>query len=203
MRNTTDVIRNTSGEVDEIALMKSLQYEEEGLVGIYRLYSKQLLFFAHKYVKNYQIAEEIVADVFVIVWERRKLFSSLNRVRAFLYIATKNRCLNHLRGISLHERIDEIQQYEELLYEDADAFTKIVRTELLKTIFEEVQKLPEKQREVFNKTFLEDKTVDDIAKELNMTPSAVYANKSRALTTLRQNLRLKDSLFLLVLISSL
>lgn len=203
MRNTADIPHNISGKMDETALMKSLHHEEEGLVGIYRLYSKQLLFFAQKYVKNYQVAEEIVADVFVAVWERRKSFSNLNRIRAFLYIATKNRCLNHLRGTDFSEKTDELYHYEELLYEDADAFTEIVRTELLKAIFEEVQKLPEKQREVFNKTFLEDKTAEDIAQELNMTSSAVYANKSRALATLRQNLRLKDSLFLLGLIFTL
>lgn len=203
MKNT-DITRNISTKTDEFVLVNALQCgEEEGLVDIYRLYNKQILFFAQKYVKNYQIAEEIVADVFVKLWERRTSFSSLNRIRAFLYIATKNRCLNQLRGINHYESIDDIGNYEELPYEDADAFTKIVRTELLSIIYGEVQKLPEKQREVFNKTFLEDKTAEDIAKEMNMALHAVYTNKSRALAALRQSLRLKDSLFLLALLSAL
>lgn len=203
MRHTS-VIHNISSKADHVLLINSLHRgEEEGLEGIYRLYNKQLLFFAKKYVKNYQIAEEIVADVFVKVWELRASFSTLDRVRAFLYIATKNRCLNQLRNAGAHDHIDDVDNYEELLYEDTDIFTAIVRTELLKLIFDEVQKLPEKQREVFNKTFLEDKTIEEIGQELNMAPQAVYTNKSRALTTLRQNLRSKDSLFLLTLISAL
>src|SRR5690606_13042990 len=177
--------------------------KEEGLVGIYRLYNKPLLFFARKYVKDYQLAEEIVADVFVKVWERKANFNSLDSVRAFLYIATKNRCLNQLRVKHVHENIEDITNYEDLLFEDADAFTKIVRTELIKTIFEEVERLPEKQRNIFNKLFLEDKTVEEIGEELNMAPQAVYTNKSRALATLRQSLRLKDSLYLLALIQLL
>lgn len=177
--------------------------KEEGLVGIYRLYNKPLLFFARKYVKDYQLAEEIVADVFVKVWERKANFNSLDSVRAFLYIATKNRCLNQLRVKHVHENIEGITNYEDLLFEDADAFTKIVRTELIKTIFEEVERLPEKQRNIFNKLFLEDKTVEEIGEELNMAPQAVYTNKSRALATLRQSLRLKDSLYLLALIQLL
>lgn len=199
-----DIIHHASIQVDRSALIGALQHnKEEGLVGIYRLYNKQLLFFARRYVKDYQIAEEIVADVFVKVWERRISFSSIDRVRAFLYIATKNRCLNHLRDTHIHERIDDLDNYEELLSEDTDAFTKIVRTELWKLIFDEVQKLPKKQREVFNKTFLEGKTIEEISQELNMAPQAVYTNKSRALTTLRQNLRFRDSLLLIVLISVL
>ncbi|PRD45500.1 RNA polymerase sigma factor [Sphingobacterium haloxyli] len=200
----TDITYNIPTTTDEFVLVDSLHRgEEAGLVGIYRLYNKQILFFAQKYVKNYQIAEEIVADVFVKLWERRASFSSLYRIRAFLYIATKNKCLNQLRGTSLCESLDDVESYEELLSEDADAFTKIIRTELLKAIYDEVQKLPEKQREVFNKTFLEDKTAEDIAKEMNMAPHAVYANKSRALAALRHNLRLKDAFLLLAVLSSL
>lgn len=198
-----DIVRSIPNKIDDALLINSLQNGEEGgLEGIYRLYSKQLLFFAQKYIKNYQIAEEIVADVFVKLWERRVSFSSLDRIRTFLYIVTKNKCLNQLRGTNRCESIDDVDNYEELLYEDLDAFAKIVRAELLKMIYNEVQKLPEKQREVFNKTFLEDKTIEEISKEMNMAPQAVYTNKSRALTALRQSPRLKDALLLLALISA-
>lgn len=195
------IIRDVSTKVDDVALIDSLHHDEgKGLVGIYRLYYKQILFFAQKYVKNYQVAEEIVTDVFVKLWERRIAFTSLNSVRAFLYIATKNRCLNQLRGKKYYEALDDVANYEDLLYEDTDVFTKIIRTELLNMIFSEVQKLPQKQQEVFNMTFLEDKTVEDIGKAMNMTPHAVYTNKSRALATLRRNLQIRDVLFLLVII---
>lgn len=195
------IIRDVSAKVDDVVLMDSLHHDEDkGLVGIYRLYYKQILFFAQKYVKNYQVAEEIVTDVFVKLWERRTAFTSLDSVRAFLYIATKNRCLNQLRGKKYHEAIDDVANYEDLLYDDTDVFTKIIRTELLHMVYSAVQKLPQKQQEVFNMTFLEDKTVEDIGKEMNMTPHAVYTNKSRALATLRRNLQIRDVLFLLVII---
>jgi len=187
--------------MNHVILIHALQTgKEDGLIGIYRLYNKPLLFFAQKYVKNYQIAEEIVSDVFVKVWERRECFYSLENVKAFLYIATKNRCLNQLRVTNIYEHIEELTNYEDLIFEDAEAFTKIVRTEVIKAIFEEVERLPEKQREVLNKMFLEDKTIEEICKELNMAPQAVYTNKSRALAILRQSVRLKDALYIFVLI---
>ena len=171
---------------------------EEGLVAIYRLYNKQMLFFAQKYVKNHQIAEEIVADVFVSLWERRQSFSTIDRVRAFLYIATKNRCLNQLRNAKSYECIEGIDEAREHLYDDADAFTRIVRTELMKTIYDEVKKLPGKQQEVFSKTFFEDKSVEEIAAEMNMASQAVYTNKSRALNSLKHRLQWIEA-FILVL----
>lgn len=199
MRDTCTIYDDFTKMPDPDLIQALHRDEESGLVGIYRLYNKQLLFFAQKYVRSYQVAEEIVADVFVTLWERRLQFASLERVQAFLYIATKNRCLNHLRGTNVCDSIEDVPNFSEFICGDGDAFTKIVRTELLKMIYDEVQKLPAKQREVFNRTFLEDKTAEEIAKELNIAPNAVYANKSRALTTLRQNLQLKKSLFLLAL----
>src|SRR5690606_7164495 len=111
---------------EHVAFLHSLRNGDEGgLISVYRIYYKRLLFFAQKYVKDYQIAEEVVGDVFVKVWERRTSFSSLNRLRAFLYIATKNRCLNALRDTNAHGYIDDVADYEEHLYEDTDVFTKI------------------------------------------------------------------------------
>lgn len=185
-------------------LIHALQNDkEDGLIAIFRQYNKTLLFFAQKYVKDYQVAEEIVSDVFVRLWERRDSFYSMANVRAFLYIATKNQCLNQLRVKNRYEPLGQLADYEELLFEDAEALTKIVRTELVMAIFEEVKRLPEKQREILNKLFLEDKSVDEICNELAMTPQAVYTNKSKALSVLRRRLRAKDALYLLLLIGLL
>lgn len=199
-----DKLYNVPNEVTYSGLVALLNNgDERGLVGIYDLFYKRLLFFAIKYVKHQQVAEEVVGDVFVKLWERRTAFANIGRIQAFLYIAVKNRALNHLRDVKDRLYIADVENHEELLSTDIDAFTKVVQIELLDLIYNEVRKLPEKQRVVFNKTFFEDKTIDEISEELGMAPQAVYTNKSRALATLRQNLPFKDSLLLIVLISLL
>jgi len=85
--------------------------------------------------------------------------------------------------------------------EDGDAFSKIIHAELVHAIFSEVEKLPERQKEVFNLTYLEDKTVEEIADELEMSPAAVYTNRSRAISTIRTLLKAKNALILFAFLS--
>lgn len=182
------------------AIIESLRQEnEDGLVAIYRLYNRSLLFFARKHCSSVQEAEEVVSEAFLKFWERRSQFEQVDKIRSFLYVVVKNLCLNRNRKSRFILQIDDISDYEEVLVEDSDIFLQIVRTELLTLIFEEVNLLPEKQKMIFQMSFMEDLTIEQISAKLLMTPNAVYANKSRALATLRRKLDLKNScVFLLI-----
>lgn len=182
------------------SIIESLRQEnEDGLVAIYRLYNRSLLFFARKYGASVQEAEEVVSEAFLKVWEKRTEFEHLDKIRSFLYVVVKNLCLNRNRKSRFVVQIDNITDYEEVLVEDTDFLMQIVRTELLAQINQEVNLLPEKQKMIFEMSFMEDLTIEQISAKLAMTPNAVYANKSRALTTLRQKLDLKNScVFLLI-----
>lgn len=176
---------------------------EEGLVAIYRLYHRPLLYFSMRYVHIKEIAEDIVADTFVKAWDAREGFDHVGTLRGFLYVSAKNACLNHLRNPEVRYGQDSIENLEDVLMEDSDIFLKIVRTELLNSIFDEVSKLPEKQQEVFRLTFLEDMTVEEIAEKLKISATAVYANRSRALANLRELLKASGTLPILSLLNFL
>lgn len=87
-----------------------------------------------------------------------------------------------------------VTEIQELLSEDSDVFTKMVHVELIQAIFMEAERLPERQKEVFKMTYQEDKTVDEIAEALAISPDAVYTNRSRAVSTLRHLLKAKNAL---------
>lgn len=183
-------------------LIDSLKTDgQEGFVAIYRKFYKQLLFFILGYLKENRVAEEIVADVFVKVWERRSDFLTMENLKAFIYISAKNASLNVIRSERSKGIHESLTNYEDLLVDDRDVFSKMIHAELIHSIFIEVGKLPEKQREVFNMTYLEDKTVEEIAEELQMSPTAVYTNRSRAIHTIRTLLGTKNALTLLAFLS--
>ncbi|HAT91884.1 MAG TPA: hypothetical protein DCS36_05715, partial [Sphingobacterium sp.] len=158
-------------------------------------------FFILGYLKENRVAEEIVADVFVKVWERRSDFYTMENLKAFIYISAKNASLNVIRSERSKGIHESLTNYEDLLVDDRDVFSKMIHAELIHSIFIEVGKLPEKQREVFNMTYLEDKTVEEIAEELQMSPTAVYTNRSRAIHTIRTLLGTKNALTLLAFLS--
>lgn len=163
---------------------------QNALRTIFKLYGKSLLYLAHELTKNKQVAEEIINDTFLKVWELRENFESIPKLQAFLYIATKNFCYNFLKKPSQQLHIENIEDQFNLIYEDQDIFKTIVKAELFEKILQEVSKLPNRQREIFHMTYIEEYSVEEICEKLDLNPNTVYANKSRALTALRTALRL-------------
>src|SRR5690625_5270189 len=173
--------------------------DEKGLKADFYLYSCLLMYFVMQYVKKQEVAEEVVSDVFIKLWENRNRFENLNKLRAFLYISVKNASLNHVRTAEYKLHKLPIDAYEELIFEDADILRKIITSELVKKIHDEMQKLPEKQQQVFLLTFIKDFSPEEIGDKLGISLSAVYANKSRAIATLRTSLKTNKSFYLYLL----
>ncbi|MCA5005664.1 RNA polymerase sigma factor [Sphingobacterium bovistauri] len=159
---------------------------QNGLKELYKIYYKPLLYFVMQYVKEKQTAEDIVAETFVKVWEYRHKFLAIEPLRSFLYVTSKNLTLNQLKKASFkYENID-VNSLENEILSDSNILDKIVKTELLKSIFEEVQKLPEKQQQIIRLTFIEEKSIEEICALLKMSESAVYTNRSRAIASLKK-----------------
>ncbi len=174
------------GDSEDVQLINNLKKNsQEGFEVIYNKFYSPLLYFVLGYVKSIEVAEEILTDVFLVVWNRKNDFNSLDNLRAFLYISAKNASLNSLRAIKNKPQMEPISQFEEMLSNDRTVFNKIIELELVELVLKEVSRLPNKQKDVFNLSFIEDKTVEEIAEELNMSISAVYTNRSRAISTLK------------------
>src|SRR5690606_24134999 len=118
---------------------------------LFKRHQRSLLYFAKSMVREQETAEELVADSFVKLWQRRELFEHADKVKAFLYIATKNACLNHLKSAHARQTF-EGESLDVLQSMDPDSYAQIVRAELMQQIHDELMKLPEKQREVFRLT---------------------------------------------------
>jgi len=166
--------------------LAGLHAGDESVLGmLFKQYNRRLLFFAKQMVKEQTVAEEIVSDTFVKLWDRRHAFKNVEGVKAFLYIATKNACLNHVKSAHARQVFDH-DDIDQLATTDPDVFTDIIRAELLQKIHAEVMKLSEKQRDVFNLSYIEGLSTEEICDRLGMNPAAVFANRSRAIGTLRK-----------------
>ncbi|MCY4778419.1 sigma-70 family RNA polymerase sigma factor [Sphingobacterium sp. UT-1RO-CII-1] len=185
-----------------LSLIKMLnEGNEEALITIFRNYNRPLLYFVMQYVKREEVAEEIVADIFIKVWQLRDNFNNTDNLRSFIYISAKNASLNYLRSSYVKQETVPVDLCEELLYEDEDVLKKIVRTELIARIYADIDKLPQKQREVFVLTYIEDLDAIEISERLGMTLNAVYANRSRAISELKNRFQLSDYLYFYLLMT--
>ncbi|RKE55844.1 RNA polymerase sigma factor [Sphingobacterium detergens] len=174
--------------------------KENALTSLFHQYSSPLFFFAMQYLKDEDIAKEIVSDTFVKSWSNRTQFTSMASLKSYLYVVTKNACLNQLRSISRLPKIYDVADVESELLGDQDALTKIIRTELISQLYEQIELLPPLQRQIFKMSFFEDLSTEEIAAKMTIATSSVYMNKSRAINTLRKKMNVDDRIFTLLLL---
>lgn len=149
-----------------------------------RIYRKEIRYFVWSILKDGQTADEIVNDAFLKIWNVRTQFSSLAEIRAYLYTVSRNDCLNFLKS-PRSRRLDNIDDVGYLLSSDESIEARMIHSELLNLVYEEVNKLPKKQRRVFQLAFFEGLSTEEIAEQLGISHNAVFINKSVALKTIR------------------
>lgn len=53
--------------------------------------------YAIKFIKQFDAAEDIAQDAFIEFWKIRGRFSSIRKIRAFIYTTARNACINYLK----------------------------------------------------------------------------------------------------------
>jgi RNA polymerase sigma-70 factor (ECF subfamily) len=170
--------------------------EEDAINRIYRAYYRPLCYFARGFINNKEEAEDIVIDTFIKLLRKRNDFDELPKIKAFLYTATRNACLDFLKHIkrktASHEEIIHLMQQDEDFIQ-----SKIIKAEFLKLIIDEVERLPPIRKKIFKMIFIEELSTAEIAEKLGITVDTVRVQKARAIDSLR-SVFLKDKLLLLV-----
>jgi RNA polymerase sigma-70 factor (ECF subfamily) len=154
------------------------------MVPIFKLYHRSLFYFAKQMVSNEEQAEDLVADTFLKLWQKRTEFEDLESIKAFMIVALRNASLNHLKHIQRKTASHkEILHSSELNNDYIEA--KMIKANLLQIIFQEVESLPPIRRKIFKMIFLEDLSIFEIASRLNVTTDTVRVQKARAIHALR------------------
>lgn len=162
-----------------------------------------LTFHAYKICRRTEIAEEIVADTFAKLWQNRHNFQTETNVKAFLYITTRNACRDYLRSAQrrVAGRTDELDEH--LQEPHADPLTHMIHAELIRSLVEEIEKLPERQSEVFRMTYLENLTTEEICERLGISANAVFLARKKATAKIRSIFAGRDLWMYLVLLDLL
>ena len=173
--------------------------DESALKDVFDRYGGSLSFFAKSIIDNKEEAEDIVAESFIKLWRQRETFVEQSNIKAYLYVITRNACLNHLKHIKRKN-----SSHKELMYLEneghEEVMNRVIHAELMKIVQDEIEKLPELAKKIFKLTFVEGLKPDEIALQLSMPTQNVRNNKSRALEILRLSLARRDYMISLVLL---
>jgi len=181
-----------------VTFLSFQQGDEEGFNHYFHLYYKPLLHFANSLLHNQDIAEDVVEDSLVKLWEKRESITSESAIKPYLYTTVKNACINIFRK-QKHQKAYESYLQKLPLQVSADITQKIITAEAMHGVYLAVQKLPSKYKQVFNMLWVQGKEVKDIALELNLPISTVKSQKARTLELLRKKLPHLGALLVLFL----
>ncbi len=164
---------------------------EEAFKILFRLYYAKLFYIAQSYTSSKEDAEEIIQDVFVKVWKKRK--SITTNINGYLFKVTRNSCLDYLRTKkSKLSTINNTIQLEALINHKAlsdKSSMAILEKELEEKIQAGIALLPEKCKKVFIKSRIEGLKNKEISEELDISVKTVENHMSKAIKHMRLHLR--------------
>lgn len=172
--------------------------EPQALHSLLKLFYSPLCLFAERLVKDRLAAEDIVGESFIKLWNKRNDFETLQNTKAFLYITTRNACLNLLK--QTHRDNLSKKQLAYLTGEREEyILNEMVRAEVLQEIMQAIENLPEQCGKVLKLGYLEGLKNQEIADLLKISVHTVKNQKARAIQLLKIKLRDRDLMALFFL----
>lgn len=182
----------------EIRLLKGLKKSDHNSFRqLFDRYSKPLYRFSLSYLKSNEAAEDVVQEVFIKIWDKRKeidtsksfqsyIFTiALNSVRKYFNKLTETNQLKHDIIASFSEKsaeFDEHNNFEELLLKLDDL----------------IDQMPEKRKAIFIGKKLQGKSQNELAGEFGISTKTVEYHITEAMKFLKrefEKLRLGGMLF--------
>lgn len=163
---------------------------------IFEYYYSGLCAFCLNYINNKQIIEDIVQEFFVNLWAEGNSVNINTSLKAYLFSAIKYKCLDHKKHQLVKDKFSRYVKDKNIVSENA-VDNYYVESELRAAIQKELNKLPERCREIFEMSRFQWKSNAEIAEHFNISKRTVEVQISNALKVLKVSL--KYYLFLLPL----
>ena len=157
--------------------------DKDSFEKLFRSFFPPLMVFAKKILVDEDDAREVVQQVFISVWEKRKEIDLSASLKSYLFTSVHNRSLNVIRDRKKFSSAGVPDVAGEF-----DVSAVIESMELEDKIMEVVRSLPEKCREVFEMNRFDGLKYGEIAGRLNISVKTVENQMSKALKILREKL---------------
>jgi RNA polymerase sigma-70 factor, ECF subfamily len=171
---------------DSDLLDRLRQGDHDAFDSIFRTHYPPLVVLGERMLRQRALAEELAQDVMLELWKRRATLSFDVSLRAYLFQATRNRVLNHLR----HERVERLGQpfaAPEAQVEPTP-LALLTEEEIGAALRDAVSALPERCREVFELSRVQGLRYAEIAVVMGISVKTVEAQMGKALRMLRERL---------------
>ena len=173
---------------DLIEFNKIKEGDVKAFERIFRHYYTPLYLYAFSITGQKEVSEEIVQDIFYIIWKEKEKIQIVRAVKSYLYQAVKNHSLHYLKHLHVRE------QYRSNILKQSSLETESAPDELLEykeleaILAQTLKKLPERCRHVFYMHRMNGKKYKEIASTLSISVKTVEADMTKAYRILRKEI---------------
>lgn len=169
---------------DTDTLLQFNKGNENALQFIFKKFYQELFYYTWQLSGCRQEAEDITLAAFQKLFERRGSFTAIDKIKAFLYITARNRCLNYLKT---QKRLHEIKkQFAYKMVQDFFSGPAIELPEtLLHCMSSAVDSLPRECRKILKLLYFDELKPKEVAGLLGLSIRTVYNQKRIGLKALR------------------
>jgi RNA polymerase sigma-70 factor (ECF subfamily) len=105
--------------------------------------------FSFAIIKSGQVAEEVVSDVFMEIWARRKRLLEIDNLQMYMYVSVRNASLRKLQQSKKIATLPLDDLKVDFTSPDPDAVTNLVTHELHEKIMAAIDQLPQQCKIIF------------------------------------------------------
>ena len=172
----------------------------EAFTMLYNLYADRLYSFALVQTKSKQMAEDVVQDTFLKLWNNRTNLNCYGNVQALVFTMARNLIIDAFRRQVANIDIEAYFNLHEALPSTASPEESLYFNETKEHLEQAKAKLSNKECKIYEMSREQDMPIKKIAQTLNLSPQTVKNYLTSTLKVFRSQLRREQLLWLLSLL---
>ncbi|MEO8822272.1 MAG: sigma-70 family RNA polymerase sigma factor [Ginsengibacter sp.] len=174
---------------DIVFLIKQVAEDDEKAFRIIFDNYKELFYStAYKMTHSATIAEDIVQEVFVRIWIKRKLVASAKKPEGYLFTILHNCIYSHFRKMARERQLQLKVSYGEDMMENSIE-SELIEKENRANLENRINQLPPQQKIIYQLAKQENLSRDEIAAQLKISPNTVRNHLSAAVEYIKAHLK--------------
>ena len=179
----------------QVLLKRVAEGDEEAFRTVFNHYKAPFHTSAFKMTRSVNATEEIVQEVFVTLWTKRKLIGIAKKPERYIFTILHNCIYSHFRKLVMERHLkSKMEQFEE---KSENSIEALLLEKENRTILENViKRLPPQQKLIYKLAKQEGVSREEIAKQLNISPNTVRNHLASALDYLRIYFKKSESVII-------
>ena len=172
----------------EIIELYNCGRREESFRGIVDAYTERLYWHVRRFLCSHDDTNDLLQDIFIKIWTALDSFRGESRLYTWIYRIATNEVLNHLRKQKFRSYLS-FESASAALGKKIDEDPYFNGNDLQRELHKSIQRLPEKQRIVFNLRYFDELKYEEISEITGTSVGALKASYHHAYNKIKDDLQ--------------